>query len=139
MTRQIIVLLASAAVLAACGKKEPAAPANQNAAPAKTSLESLVTPQESVPPAPPAATAPETSPTEATTAEPSAEGNWFSRKTVAEKTEIMEGWLYNYHNSDPATKAAIMKQMQEAKLSAADKTMLNKLGAQLKYPPIQFK
>ena len=140
MTRPLAAIFASAIVLSACGKKEPAAASgNQNPPPVRTSLDALVSAPETAPPPPPGAAAPESNPSAAAPEPTPVEGNWFSKKTTAEKQEIMEGWLYNYHNNDAATKAAIMKQVQETKLSAADKALLQSLGARLKYPPMPVK
>ena len=78
----------------------------------------------------PATTQPQAAPTEAK------QGNWFSLKAPGEKQEIMEGWLYQYSTGTAATKSAMVKEVQNAKLSPADKAMLEGIRARLKLPPI---
>ena len=62
------------------------------------------------------------------------QGNWWSLKTVAEKQEIMEGWLHQFQTDNQASKKAILKEIQNTKLSAADKVLLEKLRVSFKYP-----
>ncbi|MBM3877632.1 MAG: hypothetical protein FJ386_13105, partial [Verrucomicrobia bacterium] len=71
----------------------------------------------------------------AATAEPK-QGNWWSLKAPGEKQEIMEGWLYQHSTGNAAAKAAVMKEVQNAKLSPADKAMIEGIRARLKLPPM---
>ncbi len=48
----------------------------------------------------------------------------------------MEGWLNQYSSGNAAAKAAVTKEIQNAKLSPADKSMLESLRQRLKLAPI---
>lgn len=137
--RTLATGLAMALVLAACGKKEtPAPPPAQNSPGAKASVESLVSGQNAPPP-PPTVAAPEAPAAPGAPAPVVAEGNWWSRKAVGEKREIMEGWLHQYQSGNPAAKAAILDQIKNSKISAEDKAMLEEMRVRFKYPPLPVK
>jgi predicted small lipoprotein YifL len=131
MSREIALLaaLALAVTLTACGKREPASPPPK-APETRSSVESLI----STPPPPPPTLTPAQPNVEAQPEAP--QGNWFSRKTVAEKQEIMEGWLYQYQSKDAKARAAVLEQINLSKLSAADRAQLESIRTRLKYPPI---
>lgn len=123
--RQALLLLSVALPLAACRKPEPPPPVPVAVSPA---------PGAPVPAPPPVVEATPVSKVESA-AEPK-QGNWWSLKAPGEKQETMEGWLYQHSTGNAATKAEIVKQVQHAKLSPADKAMLEGVRARLKLPPM---
>jgi hypothetical protein len=135
MRLPLFSLFAIALILAACGKKQDSAPAPAGDSGTKKVSVDAVT-ADAPPPPPPPVSAPAA---EATTpnapAAPVEEGNWFARKTVAEKRELMEGWLHQYQ-APGADKAEIIKQVKNSKLSAADWALLEELRNSFKYPPL---
>jgi|GEM_PF-2832598 hypothetical protein len=124
--QRIIRLATIAIALTACRKPEPPPPAPVPVAPSPGS------------PAPaPVTPVPQATPEhKADAAAPAPQGNWFSLKTPAEKQEIMEGWLHQYASGTAATKAEILKQVQNSKLSPADRAMVEQIRARLKLPPM---
>ena len=133
--RTLALALCLSASITGCGKKEEPAPPPPNQPAQKSTVDSLIS---SPAPAPPPPTAQVQA--DATPAAEAPQGNWFSRKTPAEKQEIMEGWLYQFHQSkDPKAKSAVMEQIELSKLSATDKAQLETIRARLKYPPIPVK
>ena len=125
MTRFAVAFSALVVVLAAC-KKDPAPAPAPVAVPVKKAP--IAAP-------PPVVAAPSLQPVTAAAADPN-EGNWWSKKAPGEKQEIMEGWLHQYQMGNAAAKAAQLKQIQNCKLSAADKAMMETLRARFKYPPM---
>jgi hypothetical protein len=134
MRLTLVAALVSSLLLSACGKKEESAPAPvTDSGPKKVSIDAA--PSEAPPPPPPVAAAP---PPEAPPGAPAAEvpeGNWFSKKTVAEKREIMEGWLHQYQVLKGDDRAEILKQVKNSKLTPADLALLEELRNAFKYPP----
>ena len=142
MTRNLAIVLAATFVVTACGKKQAAAPPPaQDSAPAKSAID-LVAPDPNAPPPPPTAASVPAAEAPPESAAPQAEvreGNWWAHKTHGEKQEIMEGWLHQYQLNTPGTRAAVMKEIQNAKLSEEDKAALERLRNNFKYPPLPIK
>jgi hypothetical protein len=123
MTRHCACLLMLSVLVAGCGKKPESAAAPEKAAPAKVSVEA---PAESAPPPPvPVPEAPV-----ATTPVPD------TAEVSGKREDMMERWLAEYQTGDAAQKARVIKEMRAAKLSPAEKALMENTRSRYGYQKI---